>query len=209
MKKVLIVYIFFGLCVNFLFADALKNSLTDMLHTKETTPSMVDLSRIDINGKPKPVKRVRKKRSAKTVVAVVNGHKVLKKEADAHLKKRTRGKVSDFDYLPKKQRLRLIQEMALPILVLETAKKELSDTEKEMIYSRTWIQKEASKIKITDEEAQKVYDQIKQQSQEKNATASLPAFEKIKNRIKSQMLEKQIMTKLMKDVKIKVEEINQ
>ena len=58
---------------------------------------------------------------------------------------------------------------------------------------------------VSDEEAQKVYDQIKQQSQEKNATANFPEFEKIKNRIKSQMLEKQIISKLMKDVKIKVE----
>jgi hypothetical protein len=208
MKKILVLSVFLGLCVNSLSADDLKNSLTHMLNTKDTSPSMVDLSSIDINGKAKPVKKVRKKRSAKAVVAMVNGHKILKKEADEHLKKRTRGQMSDFDYLPRKQRLRLIQEIALPILALESAQKELSEGEKEAIYARTWIQKEALKIKITDEQAKEVYNQIKQQSQEKNATANVPPFEKIKNKIKSQILEKQIIGKLMKDVEIKVEEIN-
>ncbi|RRS30964.1 MAG: hypothetical protein P794_05125 [Epsilonproteobacteria bacterium (ex Lamellibrachia satsuma)] len=209
MKKVFIFSVFFSLCVSSLSADALKNSLTNMLNTKESTPSMVDLSSINMNGKSKSVKKLRKKRSGRSVVAIVNGHKILKKEADAHLKKRTRGKISDFDLLPKKQRFMLIREMALPILALESAKKEISPEEKEVLYSRTWMQKEALKIKITDEQAQKVYDQIKQRSQEKNTTANFPEFEKIKNRIKSQMLEKQIISKLMKDVKIKVEEINQ
>ena len=206
MKKYLVVLgLSLGIFVSTVSADALKNSLTNMLNKKDTTPSMVNLNGIDLSGKSKPVQKIRKKRSAKAVVAIVNRHKILKKEADAHLKKRTQGKISDFDLLPKKQRLMLIREMVLPILALESAKKEISPEEKEVLYSRTWMQKEALKIKIADEEAQKVYDQIKQQSQEKNATANFPEFEKIKNRIKSQMLEKQIISKLMKDVKIKVE----
>ena len=175
-----------------------------MLNKKDTSP-MVDLSNLNINGKPRPAKTVRKKRSAKAVVATVNGHKVLKKEADAHLKKRTQGKVSNFDRLPKKQRLRLIQEMALPILAKEGAKKELSSEEKKVVYSRTWMQKEALKIKITDADVKEVYDKLKQQSQENNNSKKIPEFESIKDKMKFQMIEKQILGKLMKDAEIKVQ----
>ena len=64
----------------------LKNSLTNILNEKDTSPSMVNLSNLNINGKAKPVQNVPKTRSSKAVVATVNGHKILKKEADAHLK---------------------------------------------------------------------------------------------------------------------------
>jgi hydroxylamine reductase (hybrid-cluster protein) len=206
MKKYsVIVSLSVGLLVTSVSADALKNSLTNMLNEKDTSASMVNLSNLDINGKPKPVKAVKKTRSGKTVVATINGHKVLKKEADAYLKKRTQGKVSDFDYLPKKQRLRLIQEMALPVVAAHSAKKELSLKEKEAVLTRMWMQKEAMKIKVTDDQVKKVYDQLKQKSEEQNNTENIPEFESIKNRMKSQIIEKQIIGKLMKDVEIKVQ----
>jgi len=206
MKKYLVVLsLSLGLCVSPVSADALKNSLTNMLNEKDTSPSMVNLSNLDINGKPKPVQKVIKSRSGKAVVATINGHKILKKEADARLKKITKGKVSDFDRLPKKQRLRLIQEMSLPVLVLDSAQKELSAEEKEVVYSRLWMQKEASKIKITDEQAKEVYDQLKQQSEERNATTGIPAFESIKDKLKRQMIDKQMVSNLMKNVEIKVQ----
>ncbi|TET87351.1 MAG: hypothetical protein E3J96_05690 [Sulfurovum sp.] len=205
MKKYLVVLsLSMGLFVNSVSADTLKNSLTNMLNEKDTS-SMVDLSNIDLNAKPRPVKKVRKTRSSKAVVATINGHKILKKEADAHLKKRTQGKVSNFDHLPKKQRLRLIQEMALPILALDSAQKELSVEEKEAVYARMWMQKEALKIKITDEQIKEVYNQLKQQSQENNSTANIPTFESIKDKMKIQMIEKKMIGKLMKDVEIKVQ----
>ena len=176
-----------------------------MLNEKDTSPSMVNLSNLDINGKPKPVQKMRKTRSSKAVVATVNGHKVLKKEADAHLKKRTQGKISNFDHLPKKQRLRIIEEMSLPILALNSAKKELSSKEKENIFSRIWMQKEASKIKITDEQVKEVYDQLKQRSEENGETNKIPAFESIKDKMKLQMIDKQMVSNLMKNVEIKVQ----
>ena len=78
-------FIFLGLSltcmVSPLSADALKNSLTNMLNEKETS-SMVDLGSINLNGKPKPVQQVIKSRSSKAVIATVNGHKIIKKEAD-------------------------------------------------------------------------------------------------------------------------------
>jgi hypothetical protein len=180
-------------------ADDLKNSLTDMLNTKETS-GMVDLGNINLDGKPKQPQT----RSSKTVIATINGHKIIKKEADSYLKQRTQGKVTDFDHLPPEQRSRLIQEMALPIIVLDAAEKELSEEEKQAVYTRIWVQKEARKISVTDEEALKVYDQLKQEAQENNATQNIPPFESIKDRLKTQIIEKSLVDKLMKDVKIEV-----
>ncbi|MEA3433494.1 MAG: hypothetical protein U9R13_02840 [Campylobacterota bacterium] len=206
MKKYLVVLsLSLGLVVNPVSADALKNSLTNMLNEKDTSPSMVNLSNLNINGKAKPVQNVPKTRSSKAVVATVNGLKILKKEADAHLKKRTQGKMSNFDHLPEKQRLRLIQEMALPLLASDSAQKELSDEEKKAVYSRMWMQKEVLKIKITDEQVKKVYDQLKKRSEENNTTANIPAFETVKDKMKLQMKDKQMVGNLMKDVEIKVQ----
>lgn len=204
MKKYLVVLsLSLGLFVNSVSADALKNSLTNMLNEKDTSPSMVNLSNLDINAKP--VQKVPKTRSGKAVVATINGHKILKKEADAHLKKRTQGKMSNFDHLPKKQRLRLIQEMSLPVLALDSAQKELSVEEKKAVYSRLWMQKEVLKIKITDEQVKKVYDQLKQRSEENNTTTQIPTFETVKDKMKLQMKDKQMVGSLMKDVEIKVQ----
>ncbi len=204
MKKYLIILsISFTLFINHASADALKSSLLNMLNEKDTT-SMVNLSNLDIDAKPKPVKRVKKARSSKAVIAMINSHKILKKEADAYLKKRTQGKMSNFDYLPKKQRLRLIQEMALPILIGESAQKELSSEEKEVVTTRLWMQKEVTKVKMTDEKVKKVYDQLHQQSKENNSTRDIPTFESVKDKIKMQLIEKQIIGNLMKNSEVKV-----
>ena len=193
--------LFVGLSISSVSADALKNSLNSMLKEKDTTPSMVSLDNV-MNAKPKPVK---KSRSSKAVVATVNGHKIRKKEADAYLKKVTGGKVSDFDALPKKQRMRLIKELALPLLVAQQAKRELSSQEQEMVLSRMWMRKEAMKIKVTDDEAQKAYEQMKQKAVENNASDKIPEIEKVKNNIKGKLIENKILGTLMKDVRIKVQ----
>lgn len=200
-------YVYLGLCMIVLIspvsADALKNSLTNMLNEKETS-SMVDLGNINLNGKSKPVQQVRKSRSSKAIIATVNGHKMVKKQADTYLKQRTQGKVTNFDTIPPEQQKRLIYELSLPILVLDAAKKELSVLEKQAIYTRTWMKKEALSTTITDEEALVVYAQITKQAQENNATAPVPPFESVKDKLKLQMMEKAIVGKLMKDVEIKV-----
>ena len=189
-----------GLLISTAYADDLKNSLTNMLNTNETS-GMVDLGNINLDAKP--VKK--KSRSDKTVIATVNGHQIIKKEADNYLKQRTQGKVTDFDSLPPEQRSRLIQELALPVIVLDAAKKELSEEEKQAVYTRTWMQKEALKISITDEQALTVYNQLKQQAQDNNATGNIPPFENIKDKLKIQMIEKTLIGKLTKDAKITVE----
>ncbi len=189
----------FSLMMTSVSADDLKNSLTDMLKTKETS-GMVNLGNINLDAKPKQPKT----RSSKAVIATVNGHKIIKKEADSYLDQRTQGKVTNFDHLPPEQRSRLIQELALPMMVLDTAKKELSEEEKQAVYTRAWMQKEARKINVTDEQALTVYNQLKQQAQENNATQNIPPFESIKDKLKIQIIEKTLVDKLIKDAKIEV-----
>ncbi len=198
-RKIIFAGLSLSLLVSVASADALKSSLTNIMNTKEE-PTMVDLGNINLNTKPK----VKKSRSGKTVIATVNGNKVLKKDADMYLSQRTQGKVTNFDTLPADQRTRLIQELSLPILALDAAKKELSDKEKEAVFTRTWMQKEARNIKVSDDDALGVYNQLKKQAEDTNATEPIPPFEKIKDRLKLQMMEKMMIGKLMKDVEIKV-----
>lgn len=208
MKKYLIVAsLSLVLFVNSVSADALKNSLINMLNEKETS-SMVNLSGISVDGKPKGMPELQKTRSPKAVVATVNGHKVFKKEADAHIEERTQGKITDFDRLPEEQRLRIIEELSLPILALDSAEKEISTEDKANLYTSIWMRKEAVKIKIADEQIQAVYDQLKQRAEASNNAAGIPAFDSIKDKLRSQMIEKKIIDNLMKNVKIQVDDIN-
>jgi hypothetical protein len=199
-KTFMLLGLSFGFAISTAYADDLKNSLTNILNTNETS-GMVDLGNINLDAQP-----VKKKgRSDKTVIATVNGQKIIKSEADNYLKQRTQGKVSDFDALPPEQRQRLIQELALPVIVLDAAKKELSEEEKQAVYTRAWMQKEALKINITDEQALTLYNQLKQQAQDNNATGNIPPFENIKDKLKIQMIEKTLVERLTKDAKITVE----
>ncbi len=186
-------------------ADALKNSLTNMLHKKET-PAMVDLSRLDVNGRvaaPQP-----KTRSSKAVVATVNGTKIIKKDADAYLEKRTQGQVKNFDMLPDEQRLKLIQEMSVSEVADDIAQKELTEQEKTAVYTRLWMQKKASVSPVTDAEVEKVYADLKKRAIESKSTKPIPEFNSIKNNMKMQMTEKKLMGELMKDVKVTVIDAN-
>jgi len=204
MKKLcVLVGVSLALAVSTVSADALKNSLTNIMNEKDA-PSMVDLGNINLNAKPRPVKKVRKKRSSKAVVATVNGHKILKKETDSYLSQRTGGKVTNFDNIPPNQKSRLIQEMSLPILVADAAEKGLSDNEKESIYTRTWMQKEALKTKISDDQILEVYNQLTQQAKDNNNTENIPPFDSIKDKLRIQMIEKTIIGKLMENIKIEV-----
>jgi len=199
-KKIVFVGLSLSLLISSVSADALKNSLTSIMNTKEE-PTMVDLGNINLNTKSK----VKKNRSGKSVIATVNGHKVLKKSADTYLSQRTQGKVTDFDTLPVDQRSRLIHELSLPILALDAAKNELSDKEKQVVFTRTWMQKVAVNVKVTDDDILGVYNQLKKEAEDNNVTKPIPQFETIKDRLKLQMIEKTIIGNLMKDVEIKID----
>jgi len=204
-KHIVITTLAVVLLTSSLYSDALKNSLTNIMKTDDSA-QMVDLGNINLNAKPKPVKKVHKNRGAETVIGTVNSHKIIKKDADAYLTQRTQGKVTNYDALPQKQQKMLIQEMGLPYMAYDAAKKELTELEKETALNRIWMQKEARKIEVKDDEVRIVYDQLKKQSVDHNNTKSIPTFEAIKDRLRMQMIEKKMITALMKDVKIKVAE---
>lgn len=184
-----------------IYADALKNSLTNFMNEKETS-SVVDLGNINLN--PKPKKATPKHHSSKAAVATVNGHKIIKKDADHYLAQRTQGKIKDYDMIPPQQQKRLISEMSFPLLVLDAAKKELNAEEIQSAYDREWMKREAQKVDIKDEDVLTVYNQIKQDALDHNETKPIPPFNAIKGRLKSQMIEKRLIGNLMKDALIKV-----
>ena len=186
-----------------IYADALKNSLTNFMHTKEKS-SVVDLGNINLNAKPKPRKPIIKHHAATAAIATVNGQNIVKKDADIYLARRTQGRIKNFDMIPPQQQKRLIREMAFPIIVRDAAAKELTAEEIQSVYNRTWMQKEARKVDIKDDEVRKIYNQIKQKAVDNNNTRPIPTFEAIKGRLKSQMLEKRLIGKLMENVKIEV-----
>lgn len=186
-----------------LLADGLKNSLTNIMNTDDSVKA-VDLSNLNLNAKPKPVKKVHSNRAGDTVIATVNGNNIFKKDADGYLRQRTQGKIDNYDKLPEQQQKMLLQELSLPILALDAAKNELTEIEKQTIFTRAWMQKEARTVDIKEEDIQTVYDTLKQQSIDNNDTRVIPPFDQIKENLRVQMIEKNIMTKLMKDIKIEV-----
>ncbi len=185
-----------------LMADHLKDRLSGMLNEKDDMPAMVNLNGLGM-GTGRPAKPV--SRPAKAVVATVNGKKVLKKEADAYLSERTKGKVNNFDLLPKKQRLALIKEMFLPLVLANEAKKGLSKGEADTVLSRLWMQKKSADMNVSDEAIAQVYEKIKAQAKAQSALAQVPPLEKIKERIKMQIAEQKIVKDLMRGVQIRVE----
>ena len=202
-KNLLLATLFVAMLTNTASADALKNSLTNIMNTDDSTP-VVDLSHINLDGKAKPVPRVRKNRPGSTVIATVNGHKILKKEGDAYLKERTKGKITSYDYIPPAQQQRVLQDLIMPIVAYDAAKKELTETEKQLVMTRTWMRKESAKVKIAEEDVRVVYEGIKKQALENNTSKPIPPFETIKERLLMQMIEKKMVAELMKDVKIEV-----
>jgi hypothetical protein len=201
-KSMIITGSMVGLSTIYLEADSLKQSLTQMLNEKETLPAMVNLQQL---SQPKKVVKKPYVRSSRSVVATINGMKVLKKEADGHLKERTKGKLANFDLLPKKQRMMLIRELALPKIILAEAKKELSTQEKESAYSRAWMQKQIANTKVTDDEIHRIYLQMKQDALDHNATQQIPPYEAIKERLRMQIIDRKVIGKLMKNINITIE----
>ena len=153
-----------------------------------------------IASMPKPIK----KRSKNSVIATVNGHKILKKEADARLKILTKGKIDNIDLLPKEQQKKVIEDLALPILIKKEASRSLSNEEKKSIYIRLWMQDKAKKKKVSDAQVKVAYETIKSEAKKAGKADTLPAFSVIKERLRMQIKEKSISDKLMENVQIKV-----
>lgn len=184
-----------------LSADSLKNSL--MSADKDDTP-MVNMDNLKLDKKKK------KSRPDSAVVATINGENITKEQADQYLALRTQGRITDFDKLPgDKQKLALINEMAVPNLAAMKAHKELSTEEKNAAISRFWMQKKLSTTKVTEAEAKKAYDDLikavkdaaKKQSKEE---PKLPKFEEAKREIMLQLGQEKITKELLKNGKVKL-----
>ncbi len=97
-----------------LSADALKDSLTNIMKKKDS-PGMVNLDglSIDAKHKPKVAKQIRHKSRPGTAVIghYHDGKAVRKKEADRYIKKVTKGKIKDIDRLPRKQRFIVLKDL--------------------------------------------------------------------------------------------------
>jgi 2-C-methyl-D-erythritol 4-phosphate cytidylyltransferase len=248
-------------------ADALKNSLTNILNTKDSS-GMVNLNGISVGAKPKrkvirqarksrpasavigryndgkPVhkreankyitkatkgkikdldllpKKQRlmvlkdlqrmyaikhfKSRPAKAVVATVNGQEIHKKSADNYLKLVTRGKVTDFDKLDKKQRLVLIKELARPMVLQADIDQNLTEEEKEAVLSQAWLQKQRAMTKVTNDQMLALYEAKKAKALAVNPQAQIPPYISLGENLKKEIIEKEIMANLMQDVDITV-----
>ena len=248
-------------------ADALKNSLTNILNTKDSS-GMVNLNGISVGAKPKRkvIKHVRKSRPAsavigryndgkpvhkreadkyikkatkgkikdldllpkkqrlmvlkdlqrmyaikhfksrpaKAVVATVNGQEIHKKSADNYLKSVTRGKVTDFDTLDKKQRLVLIKELARPIVLQADIDQNLTEEEKEAVLSQAWLQKQRAMTKVTNDQMLALYEAKKAKALAVNPQAQIPPYISLGENLKKEIIEKEIMVNLMQDVNITV-----
>jgi hypothetical protein len=136
--------------------------------------------------------------SAKTA-GTVNGIVITIKEANKALDIVTNGKMT-WDKLPLEGKKQLLQMIAPSKLVALKSKKGLTKKEKEAALASFWMQKQISKVKISDKEAKAVYKKMKKsQSKQK-----IPPFKLVKNNIKMQLAQKKVISRLMKNAKIKI-----
>ena len=163
---------YFTLCLTFILfgmlpasADGLKNSLTGLMNTKDKR-STVNLGQINLNGKSRQKQGFGKKRSGKTIIATVEGYKIRKSEADAYLKKATKGKIGDYDRLPKKQRQMVIKDL-VKLNKMKNFKSRPSDTVIATVNGVDIIKKEADSYlsQVTGNKAQD-YDRLDKKQRE-------------------------------------------
>ena len=145
-----------------------------------------------------------KSRVSTAVIATVNGNPIIKRKADNYLKSVTHGKVKDFDRLPNKQRLLVVQDLAKPMVLKEAIENSINEEEKEEIFKQMWIEKKKQTITISSEEMLALYELKKQKALAANPQAVIPHYMSLGDRLKNEILEQKIMGNMMKDVNITV-----
>ncbi|MEA2027425.1 MAG: hypothetical protein U9N49_00415, partial [Campylobacterota bacterium] len=97
------------------------------------------------------------------VIGTVNGHKIMKSEANKFLKAVTpkEKEVLTFDKLDKKQKDAIVKNLAPGVLIKNKAQKEVSAEEKEQVIANYWMQTKMADIKVDDKEAKEVYTKNK------------------------------------------------
>ena len=178
-------------------ADALKKSLSGLLHHKDTVPAMVNLDAVPAKPKSRP---------AHAVVAVVGGEKIRKKVLDRFLSERTKGKVKDFDLLDKKQQRALIQEYYLPRFIFTQAKNAIPFEQRKAIYAQAWLAETARQTTVSDDEVKQAYDALVQRARMRSAMQQIPPFDQVKDRLKMELAQRKIVSQLMRGADIRVAE---
>lgn len=147
-----------------------------------------------------------KSRPESAVIAIVNGQKLYKKEANAFLKQVTGGKIADFDRLDSEQRRLLVDDLAKPIVIRQAVENEISQEDKEGILKQLWLEKKRASIVVTPEEMLSLYESKKAQSLVENPQAKIPPYISLGERLKNEIVEQRIMSEVMKDVNITINE---
>jgi hypothetical protein len=178
-------------------ADELKNSLLSS-SSSSTGDAMVNLDNLNVGGAPKAVHH--KPRSGKAVIGTVNGHKIYKKKADKFLKVATKGKITDFDRLPKKQRDEIVKNLAATTLIEVRSRKEVSKAEKNKLAAQYWMGKKLKSIKVSKSEAKKFYNKNKKSFKDKNGKQL--SFKKVENYVIMTIRQQKFSKNLMKKAKI-------
>jgi hypothetical protein len=184
------------LITSFVSADALKDSLQPK--KGDATPS-VNLDNLNVGA---PMRMVSPpSRSEMAVVGSVNGKNIIKKTADDFLKMATKGKVNDFDRLPPKQRLDVLNNVASSMIVEEQAQKEIPQDVQKKIIAQYWMQQKMQGITVTSDEAKAFYEKNKQLFKGQGG-ATLPYDEKIEQYIMMSLKQQKFSKEMMKDAKI-------
>jgi len=136
--------------------------------------------------------------SAKTI-ATVNGYAIDEKEANAFLKVATKGKVT-YRRLRKKDKVALVERLAVDKMVLKTAMKEISKKEQKSIIAGFWLRKKAAKYKVSNAEVKKAYKQNRKFFKDKKG--KIIPYAKVKEMIKNSIAQKKAVAKMMKRAKI-------
>ncbi len=163
------------------------------------------------------------------VIATVNGYPITLKEANAFVKKVTKGQATYYKLKPE-DRKRVIRAVATDKLIvknaareldknqkdaamldlyvrkyrtklLKEAKKKLSKREKEQAYANLWLMKMSSGIKVTESELKKVYKKNKKAFKDPK-TKKVAPYSRVKPLIKMQLKQQKYVQKLMKRAKI-------
>ena len=170
--------------------DPLKNSL--MPGTEKAEPA-VNLDNLSMAAKPAS-------RPETATVATVNGTPIIKKDADKFLALASKGRATDIDLLPKKQRVSLLNGMAASVLIENKAKKAVPEEIKNKLAAQYWAKQEMMKIKVSDKEEKDFYE--KNKSVFKGKDGKQLSFEKVEKYVKMQVMQKKFNDALMKSAKI-------
>ena len=189
-----------ALAVASVSASAESSLKSSLMPTETKEKPAVNLDNLNVGAK-KPVVQ-KKSRPGNTVIGTVNGYPIHKEQADKFLKVATKGKVSDFDLLPKKQQTELVNNLASTVLIEERAKKEVSAEEKNKLAAQYWVGKEMKKVSVSDDEAKKFYEENKKVFKDKDGKQL--EYEKVENYIKMTVKQQKFSKKLMKDAKVVV-----